>query len=136
MVQKILDQVGTGKILDPGAPLVLRCVERWTEDCLESMQAEGTSAALPAATHIPADRYLDGLTEEQRTELLKRYLPEALPKPDGGSAVLANPRECLELMKKWEEVLKGENFQQLRKDLWDTQGISYTNRLLKIREVL
>lgn len=136
MAQKMLEHVGMGKILDPGAPLVLRCVERWTEDCVEMLIADGEKAALPVATHLPADRYLDGLTEDQRTELLRRYLPEALPKPDGGSAVLSNPRECLELMKKWEEVLQGENFQQMRRDLWGRQGLSYVNRLLKIREAL
>lgn len=136
MVKKMLDQVGLGKVLDPGAPLVLRCIERWTEDCIDTFKAQGASASLPAATHIPADRYLDGLTEEQRTEVLKRYLPEALPKPDGGSAVLANPRECLELMKKWEGVLNGDNFKELRDELWDAQGVSHLKRLRQIRELL
>ena len=32
--QKILDTVGSGKVLDSGAPLVLRCVERWVDDVL------------------------------------------------------------------------------------------------------
>jgi len=43
MAQKMLEPVGTGRILDSGAPLVLRCVERWINDaaadkeCLDLM---------------------------------------------------------------------------------------------------
>lgn len=135
MTKKMLEEVGTGKILDPGYPLVLRCVERWIEDCVETLKAD-ENAALPSATHIPADRLLDGLTEAQRTELLRRFLPEALPKPDGGTAVLADARECLELMKQWEEVLTGDNFQRQRRELWDEQGLSYTRRLMKTRSMI
>lgn len=136
-MEKMLEHLGRGKILDPGAPLVLRCVERWTEDWLEMLLSEDNAAvALPTATHLQADRYLDGLTEEQRTQILRRYLPEALPQPDGGSAVLANPRECLDVMKQWQEVLQGDNFQQMRKELWEQQGISYVNRLLQSRKLM
>jgi hypothetical protein len=136
MVQKFMEQIGHGKILDPDAPLMLRCVERWSLDCVDTLAAEGLEAPIPVVSHLPADRYLDGLTEQQCTELLRKYLPEALPKPDGGSAILSDARQCLELMKKWEEVLKGDNFQTAKTDLWDTQGLSYVSRMSKTRKLL
>lgn len=62
--------------------------------------------------HMPSDRpcegfpcccrrYLDGLDEETRAAVIKRYVPE---EPFGGTAVVSNAADCLQLMKKWEEV--------------------------------
>jgi len=36
---RILEEVGFGRVLDPGAPLVLRCVERWIDEVLAVVKA-------------------------------------------------------------------------------------------------
>mmetsp|Transcript_65363 Transcript_65363/g.123753 ORF Transcript_65363/g.123753 Transcript_65363/m.123753 type:complete len:417 (-) Transcript_65363:75-1325(-) len=134
MVQKLLEPIGNGRILDSGCPLVLRCVERWIEDAIDLVQ-EDINANLPAATHYPADKYLDGLTEEQRAEVIKRFLPQLAPQPDGGTAVIQNAREALNVMKQMEEVCKGQDFNTLRKQLWERQG-SYPRRLEDHRDLM
>lgn len=126
-LQKILAFVGEGKILDPEAPLVLRCVERWLDDALtawEAWQQSGGDLALPEPRHLPADRYLGGLDDEAREEVLKAYLPDEF-RPLGGTGVIHDPKECLQLMHKWEEVLQGEGFQQRKGALWGDRGLPY-----------
>jgi len=125
---RILEEVGFGRVLDPGAPLVLRCVERWIDEVLAVVKAGGDMASLPAATHQQADRYLDGVDEQTRQEVIKRYLPDA-NKPLGGTGIIHNAEECLTLMKKWEEVLASRDFQLKRAALWDRTGLSYPVRL-------
>merc|ERR1712217_717112 len=75
--------------------------------------------------------YLDGLDEQTREDVLKRYLPEAFPEP-GGTGIIHNEKECLALMRKWEEVLQSDEFQERRKELWD-QKMSYIVRLRETR---
>lgn len=133
-VKKLLEPIGNGRILDTGSPLVLRCVERWLEDAVDMLQ-EDPSATLPSAVHYPADKYLDGLTEEQREEVIKRYLPQLAPQPDGGTAILQNARECLNMMKQLEEVCKGQDFNTLRKQLWERNS-TYVGRLEDHRNLM
>ncbi|CAJ1341854.1 unnamed protein product [Effrenium voratum] len=83
--------------------------------------------------HMPADRYLDGLDEETRASVIKRYIPD---EPFGGTAVVSNPAECLELMKKWEEVLSGSDFQSRRKALWDRRDLNFPQRLMETRTIV
>eukprot|EP00931_Biecheleriopsis_adriatica_P041398 TRINITY_DN23664_c0_g2_i1.p1 TRINITY_DN23664_c0_g2~~TRINITY_DN23664_c0_g2_i1.p1 ORF type:complete len:410 (+),score=95.13 TRINITY_DN23664_c0_g2_i1:71-1300(+) len=111
VVQKILEPVGSSRILDPAAPLVLRCVDRWIADIISSFAGADTrDVELPAPIHMPADRYLDGLDEETRAAVIKRYVPET---PFGGTATVSSAAECLELMRQWEEVFSGPEFQLL-----------------------
>mmetsp|Transcript_21183 Transcript_21183/g.49247 ORF Transcript_21183/g.49247 Transcript_21183/m.49247 type:complete len:415 (+) Transcript_21183:79-1323(+) len=135
--QKVLESVGTGRILDSGAPLVLRCVERWVDDVFENLQEAGAGGKveLPAPKHMASDRYLDGLDEKTREEVLKRYLPDAF-KPPGGTGIVKNEKECLTLMHKWEEVFSGPDFQRKKKELWDRQGLSYPVRLRETKTMV
>ncbi|CAJ1383117.1 unnamed protein product, partial [Effrenium voratum] len=94
-------EASSGSILDPSAPLVLRCVDRWVGEIVSHFAQVSAEEDLPMPIHMPADRYLDGLDEETRASVIKRYIPD---EPFGGTAVVSNPAECLELMKKWEEV--------------------------------
>jgi hypothetical protein len=136
--QKMLEPVGAGRILDSGAPLVLRCVERWIEDVVATMQAakdsKSTNLEIPAPTHLASDRYLDGLDEKTREEIIKKYLPD-LFKPPGGTGMLKNATECKDLMLEWEQVFKSKEFQDKRKALWD-KHLSYTIRLRDTRTMV
>jgi len=137
--QKILDSVGAGRILDSGAPLVLRCVERWIDDVLENMKVAGGAAnmEMPEPRHMASDRYLDNLDEKTRTEILKQYLPEAFKPPgEGGTGMIHNAKECLSLMHRWEQVFSGPEFQKKKKALWDREGLSYPIRLKETREMV
>merc|ERR1712187_1001363 len=91
---------------------------------------------MPTATHCPADRYLDGFTEEERNAILKKYVPNAFPRPDGGLGEISNAWQCLEMMKLWEDILKGDDFQNARRNLWNIQGISHVARLRKLRNLV
>jgi len=135
--QRILEPVGAGRILDSGAPLVLRCVERWIDEATERIKdaAPGEAVELPEPKHIAADRYLDGLDEKSREDIIKRYLPD-LYKPPGGTGIISNESECLDLMKKWEEVFSSAEFQKQRKALWDRPGLSYPVRLRETKELV
>mmetsp|Transcript_91599 Transcript_91599/g.286651 ORF Transcript_91599/g.286651 Transcript_91599/m.286651 type:complete len:417 (-) Transcript_91599:84-1334(-) len=137
--QKVLESVGAGRILDSGAPLVLRCVERWIDDVLENMKSAGDAANLevPEPRHMAADRYLDGLDDKTRTEILKQYLPDAFKPPgEGGTGMIHNAKECLSLMHRWEQVFSGPEFQKQKRELWDRQGLSYPVRLQKTRDMV
>mmetsp|Transcript_38925 Transcript_38925/g.82903 ORF Transcript_38925/g.82903 Transcript_38925/m.82903 type:complete len:414 (+) Transcript_38925:49-1290(+) len=135
--QKILEPVGAGRILDSGAPLVLRCVERWIDEATERIKdaRPGDVVELPEPKHIAADRYLDGLDEKAREDIIKRYLPD-LYKPPGGTGIVGDPSECLQLMRKWEEVFSSSQFQKSRKELWDKPGLSYPVRLRETKELV
>lgn len=132
---RMLEPVGLGRILDPAAPLVLRCVERWIDDVLLSMKVGDPEMRLPPPVHMPSDRYLDGLDEEVREAVIKRYLPDAF-KPSGGSGAISSPEECLALMAKWEEVFSSGDFQKKRKELWDRRDLSYPLRLKETRTLV
>lgn len=126
--RRLLEPVGAGRILDTGTPLVLRCVERWIRDAMPVILSGEEGAKLPAATHMQADRYLDGVDEETRNEILKKYIPE-LDVQFGGNGIIQSARDCLSLMKRWEEVLAGDEFQRRRKELWDRKDLSFPGRL-------
>ncbi|CAK9082423.1 unnamed protein product [Durusdinium trenchii] len=98
---KDTEPVGSGKILDPAAPLVLRCVDRWVSEIASHFSEADAATELPMPIHMPSDRYLDGLDEETRAAVIKRYIPE---EPFGGTGVISNATDCFELMKKWEEA--------------------------------
>eukprot|EP00434_Breviolum_minutum_P005036 symbB.v1.2.004445.t2/scaffold249.1/size274694/4 len=133
--QKILETVGSGHILDPSAPLVLRCVDRWVSEIVSNFSEADLAAAteLPMPIHMPSDRYLDGLDEETRAAVIKKYIPD---EPFGGTAVISNPTQCLELMKKWEEVFSSMQFQSRRKALWDRRDLSFPQRLMETRTMV
>lgn len=136
--QKILESVGTGRILDSGAPLTLRCVERWVDELTQSFQLAEKAALepeLPVPTHMESDRYLDGVDERVREEIIKRYMPDAFKLP-GGTGIIHSEAECLALMHRWEKVFSGEDFQRRRRELWDRQGLSYPVRLRDTRQLV
>ncbi|CAE8617009.1 unnamed protein product, partial [Polarella glacialis] len=134
LAQKILEPVGTGRILDPGAPLVLRCVERWVAEVVPLFSsAEEGQLQVPVVTHMPSDRYLDGLDEEARQAVIKQYLPEL---PFGGTGIISNPKDCLTVMDKWEEVFTSQEFQAKRKALWARRDLSYPLRLKETRTMV
>lgn len=130
---KILEPVGSGHILDPAAPLVLRCVDRWVSEIVNHFSEADADTELPMPIHMPSDRYLDGLDEETRAAVIKKYIPD---EPFGGTAVISNPTECLELMKKWEEVFSGMEFQSRRKALWDRRDLSFPQRMMETRTMV
>eukprot|EP00913_Durusdinium_trenchii_P019703 g18523.t1 len=109
------EPVGSGKILDPAAPLVLRCVDRWVSEIASHFSEADAATELPMPIHMPSDRYLDGLDEETRAAVIKRYIPE---EPFGGTGVISNATDCFELMKKWEEVFSGPEFQTGTQPYW------------------
>ncbi|CAK9082567.1 unnamed protein product [Durusdinium trenchii] len=133
VAQKILEPVGSGKILDPAAPLVLRCVDRWVSEIASHFSEADAATELPMPIHMPSDRYLDGLDEETRAAVIKRYIPE---EPFGGTGVISNATDCFELMKKWEEVFSGPEFQSKRKALWDRRDLSFPLRLKETRTMV
>jgi len=132
-IQKILEPIGSGRILDPGAPLILRCIDRWVGEVVDNyLNAEVSDSQLPLPTHMPSDRYLDGLDEETRQAVIKHYIPE---QQFGGTGIVSSASECLDLMKKWEEVFAGAEFQAKRKALWD-RPMSYPARIQETRTVV
>lgn len=133
-IQKILEPIGSGRILDPGAPLILRCIDRWVGEIVDNyLNAEFSEKnELPLPTHMPSDRYLDGLDEETRQAVIKYYIPE---QKFGGTGIVSSANECLDLMKKWEEVFAGVEFQAKRKALWD-RPMSYPARIQETRTVV
>mmetsp|Transcript_27880 Transcript_27880/g.49453 ORF Transcript_27880/g.49453 Transcript_27880/m.49453 type:complete len:404 (+) Transcript_27880:43-1254(+) len=132
---KILEQVGCGRILDPAAPLILRCVDRWATEVLNhfGQLSADSGEELPMPIHMPSDRYLDGLDEETRAAVIKKYVPH---EQFGGTAVVSNPTECMDLMKKWEEVFSGPDFQCKRKALWDRRDLSFPARMKETRTMV
>jgi len=135
VVQRMLELVGGGKILDSGAPLVLRCVERWVRDLVALWEAGDFDSALPDPKQMPADRYLDGMDEKDREAVLKKHLPEFFM-PPGGTGIVKDPTECLKLMKTWEDIFSSQEFQQKRKDLWTRQGLNFPQRLQATRSMV
>ncbi|CAE7475994.1 ucpB [Symbiodinium pilosum] len=132
---KILEPVGCGRILDPAAPLVLRCVDRWTADVLDhfSQLSADSGEELPMPVHMPSDRYLDGLDEETRAAVIRKYIPQ---EQFGGTGLVSNAAECIDLMKKWEEVFSGPDFQCKRKALWDRRDLSFPARMKETRTMV
>eukprot|EP00439_Symbiodinium_sp_Y106_P082423 s756_g21.t2 len=135
VLQKILEPVGSGRILDPAAPLVLRCIDRWTADVLSHFSQVSADCAeeMPMPVHMPSDRYLDGLDEETRAAVIRKYVPQ---EQFGGTAVISTPAECVDLMKKWEEVFTGPEFQCRRKALWDRRDLSFPARMRETRTMV
>jgi len=133
--KKILEPIGSGKILDSGAPLVLRCVERWVNDVSDMLQMKNPDLPVPAPRHLPSDRYLENMDDKAREEVIKKHLPEFFQQP-GGTGIIKDPTECLALMKRWEEVFAGQDFQQKRKDLWNRQGLNFPMRLRETRKIV
>jgi len=134
--RRILEVVGQGKILDAGAPLVLRPVERWIGDLLEQVIGqEEAPDRLPEPRHMPSDRYLEHLDDEEREKVLKKYLPEYFQTP-GGVGIIKDPAECLQIMLRWEEIFSSENFQKARKDLWARRDLNFPSRLVEMRKIV
>ncbi|CAE7597199.1 ucpB [Symbiodinium microadriaticum] len=129
------EPVGSGRILDPAAPLVLRCIDRWTADVLSHFSQVSADCAeeMPMPVHMPSDRYLDGLDEETRAAVIRKYVPQ---EQFGGTAVISTPAECVDLMKKWEEVFTGPEFQCRRKALWDRRDLSFPARMRETRTMV
>ncbi|CAE7435437.1 ucpB [Symbiodinium sp. CCMP2456] len=129
------EPVGGGRILDPAAPLVLRCIDRWTADVLSHFSQVSADCAeeMPMPVHMPSDRYLDGLDEETRAAVIRKYVPQ---EQFGGTAVISTPAECVDLMKKWEEVFTGPEFQCRRKALWDRRDLSFPARMKETRTMV
>jgi len=134
IAQKILEPLGGGKILDSGAPLVLRAVDRWVGDVIEMFELDDPDAPMPQPRHLPSDRYLDGMDDKEREEIIKRYLPELFV-PPGGTGILKDPADCLALMRRWEEVFNGSDFQDRRKNLWN-RPLSYPDRLMASKKMV
>lgn len=136
--QKVLEPVGAGRILDSGAPLVLRCVERWIDDVIATLQSakemSNSSVELPQPTHLASDRYLDGLDDKTREQIIKKYLPD-LFRPPGGTGIIGNAFECHNVMLEWEKVFQSEEFQQKRQELWN-RHLSYPIRLSENRTLV
>eukprot|EP00747_Dinoflagellata_sp_TGD_P183666 gnl/TRDRNA2_/TRDRNA2_38698_c0_seq2.p1 gnl/TRDRNA2_/TRDRNA2_38698_c0~~gnl/TRDRNA2_/TRDRNA2_38698_c0_seq2.p1 ORF type:complete len:410 (+),score=98.95 gnl/TRDRNA2_/TRDRNA2_38698_c0_seq2:32-1261(+) len=129
--QRILEPVGQGRILDSGAPLVLRCIERWLDAVIKQLTAadqDEQEGPLPVPVHRQSDRYLDGLDEKTRADIIKQYLPD-LHRPNGGSATIDSAEQCLKLMKEWEQALSSELFERQKKELWDNRALSYPVRI-------
>lgn len=127
----LLHAINAGRLLDPEAPLAVRGVERWLGLALEALSV---GRPMPAPEHLPADRFLDGLTEEQCEQIMRFYLPDEV-KLDK-SLILQDSEQCLAFMRKWEKVLEGDAFQQRKEQLWDRRDLSYPKRLLAIKEMV
>jgi len=135
LAKRFLEPIGTGRVLDSGAPLVLRAVERWVDDLIPLFQEGNSEAALPEPRHLPADRYLPDMEEEKRQAILKYHIP-GYELPPGGTGIVKDVPACLELMQRWEAVFNGSEFQQKRKDLWDRRDLNYVRRLEATREMV
>jgi len=133
--KKVLEPIGTGRILDSGAPLVLRCVERWVNDVVDMFELGDPDAPVPIPRHLPSDRYLESMDDKTREEVLKKYMPEFFQQP-GGTGIIKDPTECLAVMKRWEEVFVSQDFQQRRKELWNRQGLNYPMRLQQTKVLI
>eukprot|EP00747_Dinoflagellata_sp_TGD_P167509 gnl/TRDRNA2_/TRDRNA2_192028_c0_seq1.p1 gnl/TRDRNA2_/TRDRNA2_192028_c0~~gnl/TRDRNA2_/TRDRNA2_192028_c0_seq1.p1 ORF type:complete len:452 (+),score=93.42 gnl/TRDRNA2_/TRDRNA2_192028_c0_seq1:75-1358(+) len=138
-VQKMLDAIGEGNILDPTSPLVTRCVDRWIEDNMDvadfNKENPENLQPVPAPVHMQADRYLDGVDDETRYEIFKKHIP-GMDRKDGGAGIVPNAAECLVVMKQFEEALDTPEFTRRKQELWDQRGLSYPARLLKTREMI
>jgi len=133
---KLREHVGTGRLLNRAAPLVLAGIDRWLAASIEAIASEGAAACLPAeASHADADRYFDGLGEDERKEIEDRYSPETC-REDGGQGSISSAEECLELMLAWEKVLSRDEFQKALLDVWDRPGLSYPARLGVLKELV
>jgi len=132
--QKLLSPLGSREVLDPTAPLVLACVERWLKDALECLQEHGLKVvSLPQPLHMAADRYFDQFDEKTREEIIKKYFPE---KPDGGVGTMQTPGQCLQIMREWEQVFRGQNYQKSRLELWENRTLGYSERVQAFREMI
>jgi len=132
--RRVLEPVGSGRILDAGAPLVLRCVERWVGDLVVMFEAKDPNAPVPAPRHMPSDRYLESLDDEARDEVLKKHLPDFFQTP-GGTGIIKDATECLALMQRWEQVFVSADFQQKRKDLWKRRDLNFPQRLMETKKM-
>lgn len=92
-------------------------------------------APLPEPRHLPADRYLPDMDEEARQAVLKYHIPGYML-PPGGTGIVKDVSECMELMRRWEAVFAGAEFQQKRKDLWARRDLNYPRRLEASKEMV
>lgn len=122
---------GCGGLLDPDSPLALRCIERWLPQVLEAV---ATGGSLPVPEHMPADRLLDGLDEEQCDALMRHYFPEEVKL--GTTSILQTPEQCLAFMRKWDKVLTGDPFQNEKRSFWDRRDLSYPKRLQAMKHMV
>lgn len=133
-VQRLFELVGGDHLLDKNAPLVFRSVDRWLNGALPALCADGKDAILPDLVHMDVDRYLDGMDDVKRMNVIKCQLAGLMP-PYGGDAEIHSAENCLALMRRWEHVLSGENFQHRRAELWNCK-LSYILRLHKTQELV
>lgn len=131
-VRKLMEPVGHGRLLNPDTPMVLRCVERWILGAFEAIEDD---SPIPEVTYEEMDTVFDGWTDEQKEEFIKKCIPQAKAE-QGGDAFIESNDDCLKLMKKWEKVLLGKEFQNKRKALWDRKGLSLPKRLEETRKML
>eukprot|EP00811_Abedinium_folium_P034460 NODE_7338_length_1588_cov_7.082136.p1 GENE.NODE_7338_length_1588_cov_7.082136~~NODE_7338_length_1588_cov_7.082136.p1 ORF type:complete len:288 (+),score=116.09 NODE_7338_length_1588_cov_7.082136:169-1032(+) len=134
LLEKLLEPVGIGAIIDPEAPLMLRSVSRWLKGSLEALKAHGDKAKLPEPIHMEADRYLDGMDDDTRMQLIKRHMPEAA-REFGGVAEISNAAQCLAIMNRWEPVLDGDDYSTKRVELWD-KPLSNMDRIVAMQSLI
>lgn len=133
--QRLLESIGNGRILDPGTPLILRCVDRWVSDLMESVEEKAADFEVPEPRHMEVDRYLDGVDEDVREEMIKRYVP-GYHQPDGGTGAIMSAKQCLELMKQWEEAFNGNGFKQSKGELWEHMELNNPQRLYMTQVII
>lgn len=132
---RFVETLGNGRVLDTGAPLVLRCVDRWVNDLVEMWESNLPSAALPEPRHLPSDRYLPGVDDKEREKILKKHLPEYFQVP-GGTGIIKDASECLTLMRRWEEVFSSSEFQRNRREIWERRDLNFPMRLEEFRRLV